>query len=161
MIYTRPIESSNWLEAVNLRVRGDQEQFVPSVAMSIAKAYIRPNGVYYDPIGIYAADTGEMVGFYSSMYKPHDLRVVYIGGFLIDFRYQGKGFGKAAMQSYLDTVRNKYPQCEGVYLTVNPENKAAEYFYSRFGFLKTGFIIDGEDAMGLTFEALAVVESEE
>ena len=149
MIYTRPIESANWLEAIALTVHKQQEKFVPSVALSIAKAYIRPNGVNYDPVGIYSQELGVLVGFYSFMYKPHDLRVAYVGGFLIDHLHQGKGYGRAAMIDYLEIVRGRLPDCEGVYLTVHPENSAAERFYSQFGFRKTGLVIDGEDAMGL------------
>ena len=33
-------------------------------------------------------------------------------------------------------------------------------FYSKFGFEKTGFVIDGEDAMGLTFEGRDVEKEE-
>ena len=34
---------------------------------------------------------------------------------------------------------------------MHPDNAAAESFYSKFGFKKTGFVIGGEDAMGMTF----------
>lgn len=151
MIFTRPIDASNWEEALRLAVREDQAHFVPSVAVSLAKAYIKPNGVNYDPIGIYSEKENRLIGFYSFMYRPHDSRVAYIGGFLIDQHAQGQGYGKAAMRHYLSTVREALNGLEGVYLTVHPENAAAEKFYSHFGFRKTGLVIDGEDAMGLTF----------
>ncbi|MEM7802129.1 MAG: GNAT family N-acetyltransferase [Chloroflexota bacterium] len=151
MIFTRPIDATNWQDAIRLEVRPEQRHFVPSVAVSLAKAYIKPNGVNYDPIGIYSESDSALVGFYSFMYKPHDFRVAYIGGFLIDQACQSKGYGKAAMHHYLQTVREQLEGVEGVYLTVHPENVAAEKFYSHFGFRKTGLVIDGEDAMGLTF----------
>lgn len=152
MIFTRPIDATNWQAAIKLEVKPEQSHFVPAVAISIAKAYIKPNGVNYDPIGIYSESDNQMVGFYSFMYKPHDFRVAYIGGFLIDKSYQGMGYGKAAMRHYLQTVRLQLDGVEGVYLTVHPENIPAEKFYSQFGFIKTGLVIDGEDAMGLTFD---------
>jgi diamine N-acetyltransferase len=150
MIYIRPITPENWREALTLRVDPEQGQYVPSVVMSLAKAYIKPNGITHDPCGIYSEENQIMVGFYSFMFKPHDTRVCYIGGFIIDRRYQGFGYGKAAMKDYLETVQQRFPNCEGVYLTVHPENRAAEKFYNTFGFVKTGLVIDGEDAMGLT-----------
>ncbi len=153
MIEVRPVTSDNWLEAIALGVRKEQEQFVPSVVLSLAKAYIKPNGVHYEPRAIYAGDT--MVGFYSFMFKPHDTRVCYIGGFLIDQKHQGKGYGTMAMQDFLDTVRLSFPDCEGVYLTVHPDNEDAAEFYSHFGFHKTGLVIEGEDAMALTLERVA------
>ncbi|MEM8863413.1 MAG: GNAT family N-acetyltransferase [Chloroflexota bacterium] len=151
MVDLRPITQQNWEDAIKLDVKPDQRAFVPSVAVSIAKAYIQPDGVRYDPIGIYDAESEEMVGFYSFMHRPHNRRVVYISGFLIDYRYQRSGYGAAAMQKFLEKIPDDVPECEGVYLTVHPENVAAENFYSKFGFMKTGLVIDGEDAMAMTF----------
>lgn len=147
-VSVRPITEENWRQALKLRVMPEQEPFVPSVAVSIAKAYIKPGGLNHDPYGIYMGDT--IVGFYSFMYNPYNPKVSYVSGFLIDGAYQGKGIGSAAMAQYLATVRQKLPNCEGVYLTVHPNNEVAERFYANFGFRKTGLVIDGEDAMGLT-----------
>ncbi|MEM8858173.1 MAG: GNAT family N-acetyltransferase [Chloroflexota bacterium] len=157
MIEIQPITGRNWVEALALRVSADQDKFVPSVAISLAKAYIRPDGITYDPYGIYSFEHDALVGFYCYMYRPHDMRVVYIGGFLIDEKYQRQGFGVQAMQAFLARVQDESPESEGVYLTVHPENSAAENFYGRFGFAKTGLVIDGEDAMGLNFEYRPVV----
>ncbi len=151
MVDLRPITQQNWEDAIKLNVMPDQQSFVPSVAISIAKAYIQPDGVRYDPIGIYDAGSDELVGFYSFMHRPHNRQVVYISGFLIDQRYQRSGYGAAAMKQFLQKIHLDVPECEGVYLTVHPDNVAAEKFYSKFGFSKTGFVIDGEDAMGMTF----------
>lgn len=156
MVELRPVTARNWEEAVKLKMTPEQERFVPSVALSLAKAYIKPDGVTYDPISIYSILTDEMVGFYSYMYRPHNMRVVYIGGFLIDRRFQRQGYGVAAMKSFLHNVQSELPECEGVYLTVHPENVAAERFYSQFGFSKTGLVIGGEDAMGLNFASSVV-----
>ena len=151
MVELRPITAANWEQAIALKVSPEQERFVPSVAISLAKAYIRPDGVTYVPIGIYSVETGEMVGFYSYMYRPHNMRVVYIGGFLIDKRFQRQGYGVSTMELFLQNIQAELPECEGVYLTVHPENHSAERFYSQFGFAKTGLVIGQEDAMGLTF----------
>ncbi|MFT5193214.1 MAG: diamine N-acetyltransferase [Cellvibrionaceae bacterium] len=152
MVELRPINAHNWEEAVKLKMSSAQERFVPSVAMSLAKAYIQPDGMTYDPVGIYSTVIDEIVGFYSYMYRPHNMRVVYIGGFLIDGRFQRQGYGVAAMKLFLQNIQSELPECEGVYLTVHPENLSAERFYSQFGFTKTGLVIGGEDAMGLTFQ---------
>jgi len=152
MVELVPITARNWEEAVKLKMTPKQERFVPSVALSLAKAYIKPDGVTYDPIGIYATELEQLIGFYSYMYRPHNMRVVYIGGFLIDERFQGKGFGREAMTMFLKNVQSELPECEGVYLTVHPENRLAERFYTHFGFSKTGLVIGNEDAMGLTFQ---------
>lgn len=160
MIEIQPITGRNWVEALALRVSAEQELFVPSVAMSLAKAYIRPDGITFDPFGIYSFEHDALVGFYTYMYRPHDMRVVYIGGFLVDEKYQRQGFGVQAMDAFLARVQDESAETEGVYLTVHPENHAAESFYGRFGFSKTGFVIDGEDAMALTFEDRPVISEQ-
>lgn len=151
MIEIRPINTENWEEAIKLDVFPNQKEFVPSVAVSLAKAYIQPDGVRYDPIGIFETEENQLIGFYSFMHRPNTKKVVYIGGFLIDHRFQRKGYGAAAMQKFLSKIQEEIEECEGVYLTVHPDNAAAESFYSKFGFKKTGFVIGGEDAMGMTF----------
>ena len=56
MIEIRPINTENWEEAIKLDVFPNQKEFVPSVAVSLAKAYIQPDGVRYDPIGIFETE---------------------------------------------------------------------------------------------------------
>lgn len=149
MIYTRPVTADNWLDAIALQVKPEQKEFVPDVSVSLAKAYIKPGGIHHDPYAVYASDLNVMVGFYSFMYKPHDTRVCYVNGFLIDAAHQHRRYGRAAMADFLQMVPKRFSDCEGVYLTVHAENLAAESFYSHFGFRKTGLVIDGEDAMAL------------
>ena len=150
MVELRPITQRNWEDAIKLDVTPEQCDFVPTVAVSLAKAYIQPDGVRYDPFGVYDSESGELVGFFSMMYRPHEKRVVYMGGFLIDYRFQRKGYGAATLERFIEKIQTDIPECEGVYLTVHPENVAAEKFYTKFGFKKTGLVKDGEDAMGLT-----------
>lgn len=53
----------NWEDALKLQVKDNQTKFVPSVAVSLAKVYIKPDGdaVEYQPFAIYNGDL--MVGF--------------------------------------------------------------------------------------------------
>jgi diamine N-acetyltransferase len=146
-ITTRPVTQKNWRTALALDVRPDQRDFTPTVAVSLAKAYIQPDGAVYDPVAIYAGNT--MVGFYSFIYIPDDLRFVYLGGFLIDKAYQGRGYGRAALYDFLNTVKRNYPKCSEVLLTVHPQNQVAQRLYQSVGFVKTGDMIDGEEVMRL------------
>ena len=57
------VTEDNWRDVIALTVHPEQERFVPSVAISLAKAYIKPDGEHYDPFVMYA--DGKMVGFYS------------------------------------------------------------------------------------------------
>jgi diamine N-acetyltransferase len=146
-ITVRPVTAANWREAIALEVYPEQREFTPSVAVSLAKAYIQPDGANYDPFAIYAGKT--MVGFYSFIYYPGDLRFCSIGGFLIDRSQQGRGYGRAALQEFITRVRRTYPQCSDLFLTVHPRNAVAIHLYTSLGFYKTGDVIDNEEIMRL------------
>lgn len=146
-ISTKPVTAANWREAVALDVHPAQREFTPSVAISLAKAYIQPDGANYDPYAIYAGKT--MVGFYSFIYYPGSMHFCAIGGFLIDKAHQGKGYGRAALAGFIAFVQRKHPECTDIFLTVHPRNSAAAQLYSSFGFVKTGDVIEGEEIMRL------------
>src|SRR5262245_21644620 len=126
-ITTCPVTAANWLEAIALEVFPEQRDFTPTVAISLAKAYIQPDGAIYDPVAVYAR--GAMVGFYSFIYYPGEMQFCAIGGFLIDRAYQRNGYGRAALLDFLDTVQRKYPGCTAVFLTVHPRNDIACRLY--------------------------------
>jgi diamine N-acetyltransferase len=144
-IATRPVTAANWREAVALEVHPEQREFTPTVAISLAKAYIQPDGANYDPIAVYSGKT--MIGFYSFIYYPGNLQFCSIGGFLIDKHHQGKGYGRAALVDFLTTIQRKYPECSDIFLTVNPRNEVAMRLYTSLGFVKTGNVSDGEAVM--------------
>ncbi len=146
-VTTRPVSEANWYTALALDVAPEQRDFTPSVAISLVKAYIQPGGLAYDPVAIYVGTT--MVGFYSFIYLPGDLRHCYLGGFLIDKAYQGRGYGSAALADFLATVQRRYPQCSDVLLGVHPQNERAQRLYTGFGFVKTGDMDAEEEVMRL------------
>jgi diamine N-acetyltransferase len=146
-IYTKPVTADNWREALALDVHPAQREFTPSVAVSLAKAYIQPDGAHYDPYAIYDGNT--MVGFYSFIYYPGSMRFCSIGGFLIDKAHQGKGYGRAALSGFIAFVQRKHPECSDIFLTVHPRNSAAARLYNSLGFVKTGDVIEGEEVMRL------------
>ncbi len=49
------VTRENWEEALSLKVKEQQITFVPSVAVSLAKVYIKPDGdnIVYVPFAIY------------------------------------------------------------------------------------------------------------
>ena len=149
-VTTRPVTEANWYTALALDIEPEQRDFTPAVAISLANAYIQPGGLVYDPMAVYAGAT--MVGFYSFIYLPGDLRHCYLGGFLIDKTYQGRGYGRAALADFLTTVQRRYPQCSDILLSVHPQNARAQQLYTRFGFVKTGDMDDGEEVMRLVLQ---------
>jgi diamine N-acetyltransferase len=150
-ITTRPVTAANWREAIALEISPEQREFTPSVAVSLAKAYIQPDGANYDPIAVYAGKM--MVGFYSFIYYPGSMQFCSIGGFLIDKTHQGKGYGRAALADFLTTVQRKYAECSDIFLTVHPRNHVAVRLYTSIGFIKTGDVIEGEEIMRLALRS--------
>lgn len=146
-ISTKPVTAANWREAIALDVHPAQREFTPSVAISLAKAYVQPDGANYDPYAIYAGKT--MVGFYSFIYYPGPLHFCSIGGFLIDKAHQGKGYGRAALTGFITFIQRQHPECTDIFLTVHPRNTAAARLYSSLGFVKTGDVIDSEEVLRL------------
>lgn len=133
-----PVTRENWLEALELKVNQEQHCFVPTVAVSLAKVYIQPDGdnVEYLPFAIYEGET--IVGFLMHAYVEETTDMYWINGFLIDSKYQRKGYGKAALQQMIAYITDRFAQCREVRLTVYPDNHSAISLYRELGFVETG-----------------------
>ena len=74
---------------------------------------------------------------------------VYLARLLVDRRYQGLGFGRAAITLVLDHARSR-PGCRRVRLSHVPANEAVGRLYQEYGFRHTGTVDeDGELEMVL------------
>ena len=61
----------------------------------------------------------------------------FIWRFMIDKRYQGKGYGRKAMQLALDYISTlPCGPAESIWLSYEPENEVAKKLYSSFGFVE-------------------------
>jgi diamine N-acetyltransferase len=132
----RPLTAENWHECIWLQVNEEQEGYIESNVYSIAQTRFEPTLV---PLTIYVDDM--MVGFVN-----YDASDYYIALFMIDARFQGKGFGRAAMQLLLEQFEREYAHPVAS-LSFIPGNLAAERFYESLGFRKTGEIDEGELVM--------------
>ena len=131
-----PFTKENWEDALKLQVHPSQAKFAPTVAESLAAAYIKPWDETLDPYVIYAGET--MVGCFYLSYTPGSEDNYWIGGFIIDRNHQGKGLGKASLREILRFVGELHPTCRQVNLTVEPDNVAAQGLYKSLGFGDTG-----------------------
>ncbi|SDM46675.1 diamine N-acetyltransferase [Fictibacillus solisalsi] len=140
----RNVDRENWEEAIRLKVKKGQEKLVPSVAVSLAKVYIKPDGddVEYLPFSIYV--NGRMVGFIMHAYVQKTDNMYWINGFLIDEQHQGKGYGKKALNEMISWIERKFPHSKETRLTVNKENHHAKALYEKLGYVPTGEEYDGE-----------------
>lgn len=146
-----PITRENWLAAIALRVRPDQEAFVPSVPVSLAKVAIKPDGPEEEYRSFAVMADGTMVGFGQLVGQFGVSPTLWISGLLIDAAFQGQGFGLAAVLAFVELAASA-PACREVGLTVEPHNEQARRLYRSLGFVDTGQMYDSELVHRLSLE---------
>jgi diamine N-acetyltransferase len=136
-ITLEPITQHNWIECVNLEVTEQQYQRHAMAAhvKSLAQAYAEP---WWNPLAIYAGDT--MVGFVMYGRRPGS-DINYILRLMIDARYQGRGYGKAALSAVIDRIKQE----DGgeIELDYDPDDPVAVRLYMGMGFRPIEQIEDG------------------
>ena len=148
MIHLEKINQDNVWDLLRLRVRPDQESFVADNTESIVEAYLALSaGGYAFPFGIFDGDTPVgflMIGFGTENDRWEGEPSVNQGNYslwrlMIDEKYQGRGYGKQAVQWALDFVKT-FPcgPAECVWLSYEPENEKAKALYRAFGFVENG-----------------------
>ncbi len=132
----KKITPENIEEVLALNVSAEQEPFVENTARSLARAWVYQSTAF--PFAIYVHNT--VVGFILLGY--YALKNQYtVWQFLIDERYQHKGYGKAALQAGIQFLINEF-HIKEVYLGVKFQNTAARKLYSSYGFVETGETTD-------------------
>lgn len=143
MVELREITKENYEECLDLKVAESQKAFVSSNVHSLAQAW-----AYYDtayPFAIYADDT--MVGFLMLGYYE-------VGGyytlwkFMVDEKYQKKGYGKKALWLGIDYLVNRF-QVKEVYTAYYATNRIARNLYASIGFRETGEVEGNQVGMKL------------
>lgn len=140
------ITEENWLAAAGLAVREEQKGFVaPSVGI-IARGY-----VYRDcRAKVYVIESGsEPVGLalvreFDSEPLGYDLQQ-----FMIDARYQKRGYGSAALKLILDKLKaeGRYDHVE---LCVKKADAEAIRLYEKLGFIDSGYVdCDAPDSLNM------------
>lgn len=141
-IYLKDIDGYNWLKVIMLTTNkgGNHnifEEFVASNALSIAQSKIEEGWIIK---GI--CNNDEIIGF--TMYGYCQKTKFYeLCRFMIDYRYQGKGYGKEALQIIIEEMK-KIEGCKDIYLSIDEKNVIAKRLYEKIGFKNTGRFIDGE-----------------
>ncbi|PGZ06465.1 GNAT family N-acetyltransferase [Bacillus cereus] len=148
-VQLKVVTRENWEDALKLQVKENQTKFVPAVAVSLAKVYIKPDGenVEYIPFAIYDGDL--IVGFIMHAFVRETSNMYWINGFIIDQKQQGNGYGKAALQEIINLIKNRFKQCKEIRLTVHKDNIFAKKLYERYGFQPLGQEYDGEQVYRL------------
>jgi diamine N-acetyltransferase len=142
-IKIKSITKENIRDCVRLEVSEDQKEFVARNIATIAWAYVDET---FTPYAIYHEDT--VVGVAAVEYIPeNDLEDKHwVPRFMIGEQFQGKGYGKRAMQALIEKI-SKYEDCDRIRLSVVPENSGAISFYENVGFHMTEETIEDELVM--------------
>lgn len=134
MVRLKPVTRENLEEVLALRVGEGQEKYVISNAESLSRAYVYSETAY--PFAIY--DNDIIVGFIMMGY--YEVKGYYtLWEFMIDHKYQNKGYGRQALKLGLEFVRDKFGQVD-IYTGVTPGNTVAKKLYESVGFVSTGLI---------------------
>ena len=143
MIVLKPITRENLEEVLSLKVKEDQEKYVIPNAESLSRAYVYSETAY--PFAIYDDDT--IVGFIMMGY--YEVKRYYtLWEFMIDHKYQNKGYGRQALKLGMQYVWDRFGAVD-IYTGVAPGNKAAKHLYESVGFKDTGLVECGMEEMRL------------
>nr|WP_272907679.1 GNAT family N-acetyltransferase [Paenibacillus xylanexedens] len=94
------------------------------------------------PYGIFAED--HMVGFILFDNEIYNDGYYWILRFMIDEKYQGKGYGKLAIQEVVRMLQER-SDCQQIRVSHVPHNSAANTLYKCIGFQETGEFEDNGD----------------
>lgn len=133
---------------IRFKVAPGQEEFVASNAASIAEAHFSDIAWFR---AIYAGETP--VGFIMLADDPGKPEY-FLWRLMIDARWQGKGYGRRAIQQLLDYVKTR-PGATELLVSYVPGDGSPRDFYLKLGFQETGRVEDEEIVLRLPLQPAA------
>ena len=145
----KKITFDNFESCIALEPNENQKSFVASNVLSLAEAYVALDNHECIPMPYVICHDEIPVGFIMLSFNHADEDnaedAYWVWRFMIDKRYQGKGYGKKAMARALELIRTfPHGKAGAVCLSYEPENEVAKSLYASFGFVETGKIQCGE-----------------
>ena len=134
------VTEDNWLDVASLSVKDSQKSYLDSPIGIIARGYI-----YRDcNARVYAIESKDGIVGIALVKEFNDEPLGYdLQQFMIDQRYQGEGYGAAALKLILDELR-KEAHYDHVEVCVKKEDVGAIRLYEKLGFVDSGYF--DEDA---------------
>jgi len=136
-IVLRPVDRTNWRAVVDLEVAPEQQAYVAEVSRYLALCHYEED---WRPLAIYRGD--DVVGFLMWAIDPAD-GSCWLGGIVVDRRWQGQGCGRAAVQTAVAMLAAEQG-CNRFALSYDPANTVARHLYRTLGFVETGEWEDDE-----------------
>jgi diamine N-acetyltransferase len=130
-----PVTQESRQTAIALDIADEQRHFLETESIShfLADA---PSHTTFRPHLIFNEDVA--VGFVSFGYVPEDPSKWWIPLIIVDQRYQGNGYARAALSAIIADLRERVPGCQRLGLSYKPDNKVAENLYASLGFTSSG-----------------------
>ena len=141
MVTLREIDQENLDAVLALQVAPGQERYVSTTAVSLAQAQESRETAW--PFAVYADETPVgflMFGFYE---KKH---YYTLWKFLIDRKFQNKGYGRQALKLGIEWMKEKFSITE-LYTGCILGNETAKHLYLSLGFQETGVVEDGMEEL--------------
>ena len=144
MIRLEPISPENFEAVIALQAALEQSKFVASNLYSIAQAKVYP-----ECVALAAFDNDQAVGF--AMYcVDRDDNEWWLYRLMVEETYQGRGYGRAALQKLLELVQADRSR-HRMYLGVDLTGKASVRLYQSLGFRFDGRVFGKEHIMVLEY----------
>ncbi|MEG0592849.1 MAG: GNAT family N-acetyltransferase [Coprobacillus sp.] len=139
MISFQFISQNNNEDILNLKIKPSQESYIETIAQCLKESeelsLWKPVGIYNDNI---------LIGFAMfGLWNENNEERVWLDRFLIDYRFQGQGLGKKALDAIVKYIMNLY-HCKSVYLSLYQDNNVAYHLYKSYGFIE----LDEKDIHG-------------
>ena len=129
MIILEELNVDNWLETMELSVSEEQKNVFP-----IPNVYWVGISRYEEKTTLYAIKNDETVVGLIGIGYDEDGVSGYINPLMIDEKYQGNGYSKAAMKSAIEKLKNDYKVSE-IHIGHRKTNAAAGKLYESLGFV--------------------------
>ena len=130
------VTEENWMEAASLSVKESQRGFLAPAIGILARGYVYRN--CGGRVFVAEAD-GVAVGLALVREFTEEPLGYDLQQFMIDGRYQGRGYGSAALESILGELR-KEARYDHVEVCVKKEDTEAIRLYEKHGFADSGYI---------------------
>lgn len=142
------VNEENWTDVARLTVNEDQKEFLDSAVGILARGYAY-RACRARVIGI--ARDGDIVGVALVKDLDEEPACYDLQQFMIDRRYQGKGYGTEALRLILADLEKEH-KYDCVEVCVKKTAAAALCVYEKVGFTDTGYIDeDAPDCLNLMY----------
>nr|MCR5173522.1 GNAT family N-acetyltransferase [Oscillospiraceae bacterium] len=134
MIRITDVTEENWLDVAGLSVKEEQKAFLAPAIGILARGYVYRNC----NARVWVIENDEAVVGAALVREFDDEPLGYdLQQFMIDGRYQGRGFGSQALEAILDALRRE-AHYDHVEVCVKKADTAAIRLYEKHGFTDSG-----------------------